>query len=258
MKKQFLSLLLLFVFVLGLGTPAAAYEDNDSCGLAIATAEDLERLEDLELVELGGGSVPVDSDWNFEVEPMLLDDTEATTRARTPDLYITDMYINPVIYAKDINGNDGLIVLAKVGRYTTYGASAGYQQFGGMSLTFAQFQELLNDTFEYASQEPQLNGMQILFAGWRVGGHYKYAAQKPLYFEYEGDGACIDSENPKRDYLSSSSPNPFDVSRVFTVPGGNYEGRYLEVVRGGFYFMSDGNQLSAGLGLTLVVNSDRN
>lgn len=268
MKKRFLSLVLLFVFAVGLGVPAAAYEEEDAVQqLEIVSGEELRQLEGLEPVELKDCGVPLDPEWEFELESTMeaapadleaaqQDDAAGVSRARTPDLYIQSMYFNPMIYAQDINGNGALFVLLDLKWSYTYGASAGYSQFGIERLTSTEFYSILNRTLSYAKQLDQLNGMTVLFAGWRVGGVFHYAAQTPQYIEAEGDRACIDTKNPEKYNLSGTS-GECNVYRNFLVPDENYEGYYSEVVRGGFYFVSDGKQLSAGLGATLVVNVDK-
>ena len=244
MKKHILSMLLLFVFVVGLGTPAIAYGEGDSTyGLEFATAEDIANFRNMEIV--GIGECPYASD----AKELELDASSDISRARVPDLYIEGMSVYPIIR---IEGETPLYVLYDVYRSQAYGASAGYQQFGGISLTSSQLSSVYRDIIQCVNTNPSWTGKSIRFIGWELAGLYHYNAAKSAYFEYEGSEGCINIQNPIKETVSTSEVN-YVVRRDFEVPNGNYDGFYRLSVDGGFYTQ----QVSAGVGIFLRVNTDK-
>lgn len=255
MKKQIMSLLLLFVFVIGLGTPAAAYEEEDCTNLKFIEAGDIDRFENMEIEAVGADVFRTFSATELEtVTPENIDITQDidASRARLPDLYLQEMVVIPFIY---VEGETKFRPVSSAARYDIYGASSGYQQFGSIALTSAQLNDVRNDVVRFVSSQSDLQGKNVYFVGWTVAGLYEYASTRPLYFEYKGGENCINEPNPIRESVSASS-HEYVVQRNFLIPEDGFNKYYLMDITGGFYFQENGSQGSAGVGLTLVVNRD--
>ena len=232
MKKHFLSMLLLFVFVLGLGSPAAAYNAQ-------------KNLDDLELVEVG--------EIKFPSQPETAADASDLSRARVPDLYLLTVAAAPIVY---VDGMDAAFILADAARFASYGPNSGYPQFGVIRLTSKDLASVNASIQSFMNRQPDLQGKKFMIAGWRLEGLYRYAAQRPHYFEYEGDSDCLNSPNPYRENVSATTGNHI-VMRDFQVQNFDNSVYYRLGISGGFYFTNDGHQGSAGLGVSLIVNSDK-
>lgn len=235
MKKQFISLLLLFVFVLGLGSPAAAYEEGSIHGT------------DVECVEIGAEA-------SSKTKTTVQSDFAAnSTRARMPDVYVSAIDVSPIVHIGDL---DHYLCFTDFGARQTFTATnGGIGQFKGIDLTSSQINNICSKLYT-ALQSSQYAGQSVRLVGWKIITTVNYAADNPQYLEYETGDMCMEGATHKID-LGRQQVSYRNLEHNFLIKEGTYQSRYTFGARGAFYFSSGGQSGGAGFSGSVTFNSDK-
>lgn len=244
MKKQFISLLLLFVFVLGLGTPAAAYEEDSN-----HTDWNLETINKY-----------LDSTPAIEVAPVQKADLTSSARATTirPDVYVKRVTVYPIIGISNNGVAEGVEEVTKATRTIDFPTRS---QVNSLTLTAAQFQAIESTVETAFISDLAHRGKSYEIIAWYVESVVICSADRPQYLEYTPTSTCVGGTETHRIDLPYTS-NQVTTRHIFMIPDGAYNNYYHVGINGAFYFKytsgsNSGTIGGAMMGAGLTVNSDR-
>ena len=244
MKKQLVSLLLLFVFVLGLGTPAAAYEEDSN--RAEWTLETIGKYLD---------SAPA-----VEVAPAQKDDLISSARATTirPDVYVKKITVCPII---GIYNNGVAESVEEVTEATRTVEFATRGQVKSLTLTSAQFKAIESTVATAFASDLAHRGKSYEIIAWYVESVIVCSADRPKYLEYTPTSTCVGGTETQRMDLPYTSTQ-VTLRHIFQIPAGLYNNYYHVGINGAFYFTytsgsNSGTTGGAMMGAGLTVNSDK-
>ena len=236
MKKHFLSMLLLFVFVLGLGSPAAAYTEADTFD------------KDVKYVELGtepDSKVEVAAESDFALD---------SARARTPHVYVSIIDVSPIVH---IGNLDHYTCFTDFGDRKVFTATnGGIGQFKNLALTSTRINTICSQLYNALQSNAEYAGQTLQLIGWRVVTRVNYAADRPLYFDYETGETCMEGTSHHLN-LGSQQVSYKDLSHNFKIKAGTYQSRYTFGMNGAYYFTSNGQSGGAAFNGSATFNSDK-
>ena len=172
MKKRFLSLTLLFLFVLGMAMPVSAHEE-------IGKEIDLQAFAKVnEIINLGDSS-----DFLPSSGPAVSERVQELSLGPDYDLSlsVTQVAVCPIIAYVDDNGALQPGRLLSVKRYATFPANGN--TFVGLSLTSAQLQSVENEIVNWIASS-DIADRPCYLVGWYVGTEVAYTANRPRYIDY--------------------------------------------------------------------------
>lgn len=244
MKKHFLSMLLLFVFVLGLGSPAAAYEGDPN-----GAHWDLETI---------GKYIDVAP----EVKTAPASDSELfnATRATSvrPDVYIKEITATPVIGIYNNGTPESVKAITKASRtirFSTRGQSMR------MPITSSQFKSIESTVASAFASDLANRGKTYEIIAWYVESVVVCTADRPKYLEITPSSTCVNGTETERIDLPYTSTE-VTIPKLFSIPSGSYDKLYSMGISGAFYFTytsgsNSGTVGGAMMGASVTVNSDK-
>lgn len=245
MKKRFLSLTLLFLFVLGMAMPVSAHEEID-----------LSSLSDVEGIELGVRAelLPLD-------EAMTAEQPQDLSRIIIPpdpdlNLYITRISAYPIVAYVNDDGKKYARFMTELTYYATF--PVNQTQSGAVSLTSAQVQAIKKRTEELVAAS-DIADKPHTFAGWHVETRVFYSANRPKYMEYWATATNSSNGAVSRLDLTKTS-GVIAISNNFLIPTSMQDSYCNLGIAGNFYFTrtSNGKEGAFAFSGALTLNSDKN
>ena len=249
MKKRFLSLTLLFLFVLGMAMPVSAHEE-------IGKEIDLQAFAKVnEIINLGDPSDflpsdgPVSSEYARDLSRIIIEPESGL------NLYVTQVAACPILAYMEDDGTVQVGRLLDVKRYATF--PINYTQFASLSLTSVQLQAVENEVDRWVASN--LPNKPYAIVGWYVGTQVFYSANRPKYIDYWSTATNTVAGAKQRVTLIKTSDRK-NLFRDILIPDGLSSSYYNVGVSGNFYFTrtSTGNEGGFAFSGNLTVNSDKN
>lgn len=241
MKKRCLSMLLLFMFIIGMSVPAAASKGNAYRFLDLTEIDPDSSTTRVEAVSLDDG---------------LTADVNSKIISNDPDVYVNSITVHPIIAVYE--GEQGTMYIindiTRSVRFTSKG------QFQSLNLTNAGLQSVIKELPTGVANDPTLAGKKVLFVGWDVSSVFTCIAESPQYIEYTPTSTCINGTATKRITVTGKHTQ-VTVDEYFFMPE-NINDYYHVGVRGSFMFIrtsgpNSGQQGGFGISAGLTVNSDK-
>ena len=247
MKKRFLSLTLLFLFVLGMAMPVSAHEE-------IGKEIDLQAFAKVnEIINLGDYS-----DFMPSRGPAVSERVQELSLGPDYDLSlsVTQVAVCPIIAYVDDNGALQPGRLLSVKRYATFPANGN--TFVGLSLTSAQLQSVENEIVNWIASS-DIADRPCYLVGWYVGTEVAYTANRPRYIDYWSTATGTAAGTKERRTINKTSGTE-RFFRDILIPDGRYDSYYNVGIAGNFYFIRTSNGQEGGFAFSgnLTVNSDKN
>ncbi len=246
MKKQFLSLTLLFLFILGMAMPVSAHEE-------IGKEIDLQAFAKVnEIINLGDSS-----DFLPSSGPAVSERVQELSLGPDYDLSlsVTQVAACPILAYMEDDGTVQVGRLLDVKRYATF--PINYTQFASLSLTSVQLQAVENEVDRWVASN--LPNKPYAIVGWYVGTQVFYSANRPKYIDYWSTATNTVAGAKERVTLIKTSDRK-NLFRDILIPDGLSSSYYNVGVSGNFYFTrtSTGNEGGFAFSGNLTVNSDKN
>lgn len=246
MKKRFLSLTLLFLFILGMAMPASAHADLELSSLT--------AVGGIKYSSTSARCLPLGEAVTAEQS------RDSSPRIIEPDpdlnLYITRISACPLV---SYLNSDGKRYARRMTELTYYGNfPVNKTQSGVISLTSAQVQAIENRTAELVA-ESDIADKSPAFAGWHVEVSFFYSANRPKYIEYWPTATNSSNGAVKRYDLTKTS-GVLTIPQDFLITP-SMEDSYCNIgIAGNFYFTRTSNGQEGGFRFSgaLTLNSDKN
>ncbi|MDE6934968.1 MAG: hypothetical protein K2P26_05100 [Oscillospiraceae bacterium] len=245
MKKRFLSLTLLFLFVLGMAMPVSAHEEIDLSSLA-----DVEGIE----LDVRAELLPLDGTvMNGQAQ-------DASRAIITPDpelnLYITRISAYPLVSYVGDDGNPYARSMTELTYYANF--PVNQTQSAVLPLTSVQVQAIKKRTAELVAAS-DIADKSPAFLGWHVDVSFFYSANRPKYIDYWATATNSSNGAVKRYNLTKTS-GVLTIPQNFIIPD-SMQDSYCNIgTAGNFYFTRTSNGQEGGFRFSgaLTLNSDKN